>query len=55
MVRSGMRRPPSGHIVYAGVLMYLIIKRAGHVLGLDGLFAEHSAVKQALVLRWMVA
>ena len=25
------------HIVYAGVLVYLIVKRAGHVLGLDGL------------------
>jgi thiosulfate dehydrogenase [quinone] large subunit len=28
------------HIVYAGVLVYLIIKRARHALGLDGLFAE---------------
>jgi hypothetical protein len=35
--------------------MYLIIKLAGHVLGLDGLFAELSAVKQAPVLRRMVA
>jgi thiosulfate dehydrogenase [quinone] large subunit len=43
------------HIVYAGVLVYLIIKRAGHVLGLDGLFAELAAVQQAPVLRWMVA
>jgi len=43
------------HIVYTGVLVYLIIKRAGHVLGLDGLFAELSAVRQAPVLRWMVA
>ena len=25
------------HIVYAGVLVYLIVKRAGHVFGLDGL------------------
>jgi thiosulfate dehydrogenase [quinone] large subunit len=24
------------HIVYAGVLVYLILKRAGHVWGLDG-------------------
>jgi thiosulfate dehydrogenase [quinone] large subunit len=24
------------HIVYAGVLTYLIVKRAGHVWGLDG-------------------
>ena len=25
------------HIVYAGVLVYLMVKRAGHVFGLDGL------------------
>jgi len=25
------------HVVYAGVLVYLIVKRAGHVFGLDGL------------------
>jgi thiosulfate dehydrogenase [quinone] large subunit len=43
------------HIVYAGVLVLLIIKRAGHVLGLDGLFAEFSAVRQEPVLRWMVS
>jgi thiosulfate dehydrogenase (quinone) large subunit len=43
------------HIVYAGVLVYLIIKRAGHVLGLDGLVAEFRAVREARVLRWMVA
>ena len=24
------------HIVYAGVLVYLIVKKAGHVWGLDG-------------------
>ena len=24
------------HLVYAGVLVYLIVKRAGHVFGLDG-------------------
>jgi thiosulfate dehydrogenase [quinone] large subunit len=24
------------HIVYAGVLVYLVAKRAGHVFGLDG-------------------
>jgi thiosulfate dehydrogenase (quinone) large subunit len=24
------------HIVYAGILVYLIVKRAGHVFGLDG-------------------
>src|SRR5579864_9289752 len=28
------------HIVYAGVLVYLFIKRAGHVFGLDGWVAS---------------
>src|ERR1700682_686876 len=28
------------HLVYAGVLVYLIAKRAGHVLGLDGLLEQ---------------
>ena len=28
------------HIVYAGVLVYLIVKRAGHVFGLDGLVSQ---------------
>ncbi len=30
------------HIVYAGVLLYLIFKSAGHVWGLDGLIAKTS-------------
>ena len=33
------------HIVYAGVLAYLIVKRAGHVWGLDA-WAENLAVVQ---------
>jgi thiosulfate dehydrogenase [quinone] large subunit len=39
------------HIVYAGVLSFLIAKSAGHVLGLDGwlekqaFFQEHPALK----------
>src|SRR5215475_424243 len=28
------------HIVYAGVLVYLIVKRAGHVFGLDGILEK---------------
>jgi thiosulfate dehydrogenase (quinone) large subunit len=43
------------HIVYAGVLVYLIVKSAGHVFGLDGLVAQWRAVRQAPALRWMVA
>jgi thiosulfate dehydrogenase [quinone] large subunit len=43
------------HIVYAGVLVYLIVKRAGHVFGLDGLVARLASVQHAPVLRWMVA
>lgn len=39
------------HIVYAGVLVYLIAKRAGHVWGLDALaeklplFRDHAALR----------
>jgi len=33
------------HLVYAGVLVYLIVKRAGHVFGLDG-WAEKLPVVQ---------
>lgn len=39
------------HLVYAGVLTYLIVKRAGHVYGLDGwlenlqFFRQHPALK----------
>jgi thiosulfate dehydrogenase [quinone] large subunit len=43
------------HIVYAGVLVYLIVKRAGHVFGLDGWVAKLASVQHAPALRWMVA
>jgi len=43
------------HIVYSGVLVYLIAKRAGHVFGLDGWFSKLSAVRQSPVLSWMSA
>ena len=43
------------HIVYAGVLVYLIVKHAGHVFGLDGWLAKLASVQQAPALRWMVA
>jgi thiosulfate dehydrogenase (quinone) large subunit len=42
------------HIVYAGVLIYLIVKRAGHVFGLDGLASKLGAVQHSPVLRWVV-
>jgi thiosulfate dehydrogenase (quinone) large subunit len=43
------------HIVYAGVLLQLIVERAGHVWGLDGwaekigFFGRHPKLKAALV------
>ena len=43
------------HIVYSGVLVYLIVKRAGHVLGLDGWISQLGTVQHAPVLRWMTA
>jgi thiosulfate dehydrogenase (quinone) large subunit len=44
------------HIVYAGVLVYLIIKRAGHVLGLDGWVEKHLLSEGSNPgLRWLVA
>jgi thiosulfate dehydrogenase [quinone] large subunit len=43
------------HIVYSGVMVYLIYKRAGHVFGLDGLIAQWRAVQDTPALRWMVA
>ena len=39
------------HIVYAGVLSYLIVKRAGHVWGLDGLLERLQLVEEYPVLR----
>src|SRR5215469_487543 len=43
------------HIVYAGVLIFLMVKHAGHVVGLDGLFAELATVRETPALRWLVA
>jgi thiosulfate dehydrogenase (quinone) large subunit len=43
------------HIVFAGVLVYLIVKRAGHVWGLDGWIEDIKAVQQAPALRWLVS
>jgi thiosulfate dehydrogenase [quinone] large subunit len=43
------------HIVYAGVLIYLVAKHAGHVFGLDGLVSKLAAVQHSPALRWAVA
>jgi thiosulfate dehydrogenase (quinone) large subunit len=42
------------HIVYAGVLVYLIVKRAGHVFGLDGLVERMRMVEHYPMLRPLV-
>jgi thiosulfate dehydrogenase (quinone) large subunit len=43
------------HIVFSGVLVYLIIKRAGHVYGLDGWVEDLMAVRRTPVLRWLMS
>ena len=43
------------HIVYAGVLVYLIVKRAGHVFGLDAVFEHLRTQPHNPVLRWITA
>jgi len=43
------------HIVYAGVLVYLVAKRAGHVWGLDGWAEKLAFVQQNPALRTLIA
>ena len=43
------------HIVYAGVMMYLIVKRAGHVWGLDAWAEQLSFFQRHPGLRPLVA
>jgi thiosulfate dehydrogenase [quinone] large subunit len=43
------------HIVYAGLLGYLILKSAGHVWGLDSWAARQPAVQKSPALRWLFA
>lgn len=43
------------HLVYAGVLVFLIGKRAGHVFGLDGVVERLSFMRQHPSLRPLVA
>ena len=42
------------HIVYSGVIVYLMIKRAGHVFGLDGLVERWHVVEHYPALRPLV-
>ncbi len=42
------------HIVYSGVLIYLMVKRAGHVFGLDGLVERWKVVEHHPALRPLV-
>ena len=43
------------HIVYAGLAIYLYIKRAGHIFGLDAVAARLPIVSHNPVLRWAAA
>jgi thiosulfate dehydrogenase [quinone] large subunit len=43
------------HLVYAGVLVYLIVNRAGHVFGLDAWAEKLSVVTEHPKLRWCFA
>jgi thiosulfate dehydrogenase [quinone] large subunit len=43
------------HLVYAGVLTYLIAARAGHVWGLDGWIEKQPFIEQHPALRPLVA
>lgn len=43
------------HLVYAGVLVFLIVKSAGHVWGLDGIVEQATFVKEHPALRPLVA
>src|SRR5712692_773388 len=43
------------HLVYAGVLVFLIVKRAGHVWGLDGLIERLPFLNQHPALRACVS
>lgn len=41
------------HLVYAGVLTYLIVKHAGHVFGLDAWASKQDFVSKSPILRLM--
>jgi thiosulfate dehydrogenase [quinone] large subunit len=43
------------HVVYAGVLVYLIVKKAGHVWGLDGWMENFALIRQRPKLKPLFA
>ena len=43
------------HVVYAVLLVYLIVRRAGHVCGLDGWVSNLEIVRRSNGLRWLTA
>lgn len=43
------------HVIYAMLLGYLIVRRAGHVCGLDGWVAKLALVREHGGLRWLTA
>lgn len=42
------------HVVYMGVIAYLVVKQAGHVWGLDGWLEKHRVVEAHPALRPLV-
>jgi thiosulfate dehydrogenase (quinone) large subunit len=42
------------HVVYAGLLVYLLMKNAGHVFGLDAWAANLPVVRDSRLLSWLV-
>jgi thiosulfate dehydrogenase (quinone) large subunit len=42
------------HVVYMGLMAYLIVKQAGHVFGLDGWLEKHHIVEEHPALRPLV-
>ena len=43
------------HIIYAGVLIFLIMKHAGHVWGLDGLIEKYGLLERFPVIKPLIA
>ncbi|MBV8168232.1 MAG: DoxX family protein [Alphaproteobacteria bacterium] len=43
------------HVVYAIALVYLVVRRAGHVWGLDGWVSNLDLVRRSAGLRWLTA
>jgi len=43
------------HVVYGVLIGYLMVRRAGHVFGLDGWLAHLAVVQRHTSLRWLTA